>query len=57
MSASMPERADKSRITCRADLEAEFDALVSLDPTLEPVRQQVGEVPLRLVEPGFGALT
>lgn len=53
----MPERADKSRITCRADLEAEFDALVCLDPELGPVRAKVGEVPLRLIEPGYGALT
>lgn len=52
----MPDRPDKSRITSRATLEAEFDALVALDPALGPVREKVGEVPLRLNEPGYGAL-
>lgn len=46
-----------SRITCRADLDAQFDALVARDPALVPIRAKVGEVPLRLIEPGFGALT
>lgn len=53
----MTSEADKGRITCRADLEAEFDALVALDPALAPIRAKVGEVPLRLIEPGYGALT
>lgn len=52
----MNGRPDKSRITCRADLEAAFDALVGLDPALGPVREQVGTVPLRLIDPGYGAL-
>lgn len=52
----MPDRPDKSRITCRADLEAEFDALIALDPALAPVREKACEVPLRLINPGYGAL-
>lgn len=45
-----------SRITDRQSLEAEFDALVQLDPALVTIRAQVGEVPLRLITPGYAAL-
>lgn len=53
----MSTASGNSRIRNRADLEAAFDALVALDPALAPVREQVGEVPLRLREPGYAALT
>ncbi|MGD9916192.1 MAG: DNA-3-methyladenine glycosylase [Rhizobiaceae bacterium] len=44
------------RITSPADVAEGLDALLGLDPRLEPVRAAVDEVPLRLAEPGFASL-
>jgi DNA-3-methyladenine glycosylase II len=44
------------RIATLADVAAGLDALAGLDPRLAAVRRVAGEVPLRLIEPGFGSL-
>jgi DNA-3-methyladenine glycosylase II len=44
------------RIATLDDVSRGLDALVVLDPRLEPVRAAAGEVPLRLSEPGFRSL-
>jgi DNA-3-methyladenine glycosylase II len=43
-------------IATAGDLEAHLDGLVALEPRFAPLRQRVGEVPLRRVEPGFAGL-
>jgi len=52
----MSEQPFKTRISGRAVLESHLDALVHLDPILAPIRQQAGEVPLRLSRSGFAGL-
>lgn len=44
------------RITSLDDIARGLDALVARDPRLHPVRSAAGEVPLRLIEPGFASL-
>lgn len=44
------------RIETEADVAAGIEALVRLDPRLEPVAAAAGAVPLRRVAPGFPAL-
>lgn len=44
------------RIATSDDIEAGLDALCALDARLLPVRAAVGEVELRLAEPGFASL-
>jgi DNA-3-methyladenine glycosylase II len=46
----------KARITERSVLLRHLAELVILDPRLAPVLERVGEVPLRLGEPGFAGL-
>ena len=44
------------RIVADGQIAEGLDALVRLDPRLGDVRAAAGEVPLRLVAPGFGSL-
>lgn len=43
-------------ICCQEDVDAAVPELLALDPTLKPLSQAVGTVPLRLREPGFEGL-
>ena len=47
---------DNKRIVNREILEAHLAGLVALEPLLEPILAQVGEVPLRLGRSGFAGL-
>lgn len=52
----MTKRMETGRITGRAVLERQLDALVAADPDLRPLREMAGEVPLRLNRPGFAGM-
>lgn len=52
----MAEDQNLERITGRAVLERQLDALVAAEPLLQPVREICGEVPLRLQPGGFEGL-
>ena len=47
---------DNKAIVNREILEAHLAGLVELEPRLDPILAQVGEVPLRLGRPGFAGL-
>jgi len=44
------------RIRNLDDIAAGLDALMTIDPRLEPIRAAAGQVPLRLSKPGFESL-
>lgn len=52
----MATKPSPERITDREVLERHLAALIELDPRLEPIHAQVGEVPLRLGRSGFAGL-
>ena len=54
--SALARGAFPAAIATAGDLEAHLDGLVALEPRFAPLRQRVGEVPLRRVEPGFAGL-
>ena len=52
----MTDKPLLERIDSIETLNQHLDALVQLDPRLEPVREIAGEVPLRLGQPGFAGM-